>query len=88
MIMDETQNATVKQLKLFLTRMGKKSKSIIVGDVTQSDIGYNGLQFAIKNLKGLKRLAICSFDKSDIMRHPIIPEILEKFEQDEARKGV
>lgn len=82
MIMDETQNSTIKQVKLFLTRMGNRSKAIMVGDVTQSDIGEkNGLRFCMDNLSDLRNLAICKFDKSDVLRHPIIPDILERFEK-------
>lgn len=81
MLLDETQNCTIKQVKLFLTRMGKRSKSIMVGDSSQSDIDSNGLKFCIDNLNGIKNVSICYLNKQDILRHPIIPHILEIFEK-------
>jgi len=65
---------------MFLTRIGKNCKVVITGDPNQSDIkGENGLQDAIFRLKGVEGLSIVEFDKSDVMRHPIVVEIENKY---------
>lgn len=82
MILDESQDVTIKQVKLFLTRMGNRSKLILIGDRKQSDLeGRNGLDFCLNHLSGLDNVAISNFDKTDIMRHPIIPHVLDAFEK-------
>lgn len=79
-ILDETQNCTPKQTKLFLTRLGQNSKAIILGDNKQSDIHNNGLQFLIDKMVDIPKLNIVQYDNSDIMRHPIIGEIINVFD--------
>lgn len=81
MIVDEAQNLTKKQMKLFLTRIGKNSKIIVLGDVDQSDIGPNGFEFCLDHMQEIEGVGIVYLDKTDIMRHPIIPHILEVFEK-------
>lgn len=79
MILDEAQNVTRKQIKMFLSRIGEGSKLILIGDPEQSDINNNGFDFCIDNLYGIKGLGIAEMIDEDILRHPIIPEIMRKF---------
>ncbi len=81
-ILDEAQNATVLQMKMFLTRMGKFSKFIITGDVTQIDLPENqtsGLIHAIKILKGIPGIDFIQLDNSDILRHKLVSQILNRY---------
>ena len=79
-VLDEAQNTTKEQIRMFLTRIGENCKVVITGDPNQSDIkGENGLQDAIERLKGVKDLSIVEFGKEDIMRHPIVAEIEDKY---------
>ena len=80
-IMDEAQNCTKEQMKMLLTRIGKDSKVIILGDIKQSDIyGVSGLEDAIRRLEGIPNITIHEFTKDDIVRHGIIRSILERYE--------
>jgi phosphate starvation-inducible PhoH-like protein len=80
-ILDEAQNATTKQLILFLSRLGKNSKMIITGDPTQSDIGEeSGFMKIVNALDSLSGIGIMKFSKVDIVRHPLVNSILEKLE--------
>ena len=82
-ILDEAQNTTRNQMKMFLTRLGFNSKMVITGDVTQIDLPHknmSGLIEATKILKDEKQIAIMIFDKSDVMRHPLVSKIIEKYE--------
>lgn len=80
-ILDEAQNATIKQLILFLSRMGEKSKMIITGDPTQSDIGEeSGFMKVVNALDSLPGIGIMKFSRGDIVRHPLVNYILEKLE--------
>ena len=83
MILDEAQNATMKQLMLFITRMGKGSKIIINGDVRQYDIEKNNvaLPFLMENvLKGIDEVDTFEFNEDDIMRDEILIEITKRYE--------
>lgn len=83
-ILDEAQNATLNQLKMFLTRMGENSKFIVTGDLTQIDLpdkSKSGLQKCIEMLKKVDDIAIINFDGKDIVRHNIVKEIVEIFEK-------
>lgn len=83
MILDEAQNCTLDQIKMFITRIGKGSKAVINGDITQSDLpeytknGFNTVKDILRDLSGV---GICGLDKSDIQRNDIIASILERFE--------
>jgi phosphate starvation-inducible PhoH-like protein len=78
---DEAQNATKKQLKLFLTRFSNNSKIIITGDPTQSDIGVNsGLMDVIHRLESVPGVGVISFGKESIVRHPMVSAMLDKLE--------
>lgn len=84
MILDEAQNATIEQIKMFITRIGRDSKCIINGDLKQSDLERNGnplgLKTCMEKLAGIKGLSISELDHTDIIRNPIISEILIKLE--------
>ncbi|MBN1986450.1 MAG: PhoH family protein [Prolixibacteraceae bacterium] len=83
-ILDEAQNTTVNQLKMFLTRMGLNAKFIITGDVTQIDLprkSHSGLLHALKILKKIKSISIIQFDKADIVRHRLVRDIVDAYEK-------
>jgi phosphate starvation-inducible protein PhoH and related proteins len=77
-ILDEAQNATIEQLKLFLTRIGKKSKLIITGDPFQSDLKSTGLMYIVDKLKDIEGIAVVNLPEAAQVRNPIINKILEK----------
>ncbi len=81
-ILDEAQNTTVSQMKMFLTRMGKSTKFIINGDVTQVDLPskiQSGLIHATQILKDVKGIGIVHLDESDVVRHPLVKKILKAY---------
>ena len=87
-ILDESQNAQPGQLKTFLTRIGHGSKFVVTGDLMQSDIKIsNGLEDSIKRFTGLRRVGFSQFDLEDVVRHPIVAELLERY-KDEYELGV
>jgi phosphate starvation-inducible protein PhoH and related proteins len=85
-ILDEAQNATRNQLKMFLTRMGKSARFLVTGDITQIDLpdkSMSGLTYAIKILKDLRGLAVIVFDERDIIRHKLVKLIVKAYEKDD-----
>jgi phosphate starvation-inducible PhoH-like protein len=85
-ILDEAQNATVSQLKMFLTRMGVSSKFIMTGDTTQIDLprrSESGLLQAIRILGNIEGISIIKFDEDDIVRHKLVKQIVKAYEIDE-----
>ena len=83
-ILDEAQNTTLPQMKMFLTRMGMNSKFIITGDVTQIDLPRtqdSGLVQAIRLLKRIEGISIVELDESDIVRHRLVKEIVKAFDK-------
>ncbi|MBN2636975.1 MAG: PhoH family protein [Prolixibacteraceae bacterium] len=89
-ILDEAQNTTINQLKMFLTRMGLNAKFVITGDVTQIDLprkSHSGLLHALKILKKIKSISIIEFDKKDIVRHQLVREIVEAYEKHAEEKA-
>jgi len=83
-ILDEAQNTTPEQMKMFLTRLGFGSKAVITGDITQIDLPrgqVSGLTNAIKVLKGIKGLAFHTMTGDDIVRHPLVEEIIRAYEK-------
>ena len=83
-ILDEAQNTTLSQIKMFLTRMGRNAKFIVTGAVTQIDLpkaGDSGLMRAMKMLGSIQGIASVEFDKGDIVRHPLVKHIVEAFEK-------
>ena len=86
-VLDEAQNTTTHQIKMFLTRMGMNTKMIITGDVTQIDLPRSitsGLIHALKVLKDVKGVGVVQFDKRDIVRHHLVQRIVEAYERHEA----
>jgi phosphate starvation-inducible PhoH-like protein len=82
-ILDEGQNATVLQMKMFLTRLGFQSKMIITGDITQIDLpsrNHSGLVDALNLLHDLSGVAMIQFSDRDVMRHPLVQKIVQKYE--------
>ena len=82
-ILDEAQNTTPQQMKMFLTRLGMGSKMIITGDFTQIDLPRgvtSGLKDALDKLHGLKSISFIHFDKTDIVRHPLVSEIVAVYD--------
>ena len=90
-ILDEGQNTTVPQMKMFLTRMGHGSKIIVTGDVTQVDLPRttrSGLLDAMHRLRNIERLGRVQLDESDIVRHPLVQRIVRAYEDEPARRRV
>jgi len=88
-ILDEGQNTTVPQMKMFLTRMGNGSKIMVTGDITQVDLPRqmrSGLIDAVHRLRDLEHIAIIYLNESDIVRHPLVQKIVRAYEEDKARK--
>jgi phosphate starvation-inducible PhoH-like protein len=88
-ILDEGQNTTVPQMKMFLTRMGNGSKIIVTGDVTQVDLPRqtrNGLMDAVHRLRDLSGIATIYLTPHDIVRHPLVQRIVEAYDDDKPRK--
>ena len=84
-ILDEAQNTTPEQMKMFLTRLGQHSKAIITGDATQVDLGKgqkSGLVHAMKLLKGIHGIAQVEFEATDVLRHPLVKDILNAYEKE------
>lgn len=89
-ILDEAQNTTVGQMKMFLTRLGFQSKAVITGDVTQIDLKdkeQSGLLAARRILAGVQGVAFVELDGRDVVRHPLVRRIVDAFLQDEEREG-
>ena len=85
-ILDEAQNATISQLKMFLTRMGVNSKFIMTGDTTQIDLpkkNESGLLQAMRILSGIEGVSVIKFDERDIVRHKLVKRIVKAYEQEE-----
>ncbi|MGL4956349.1 MAG: PhoH family protein [Bacteroidales bacterium] len=83
-ILDEAQNTTLPQMKMFLTRMGKEAKFIVTGDVTQIDLprkSDSGLQKSIDLLENIKDIAYVKFNNKDIIRHPLVSKIVNIFDR-------
>jgi phosphate starvation-inducible protein PhoH and related proteins len=88
-ILDEGQNATISQMKMFLTRMGINSKIIITGDMTQTDLpktSKSGLADAVHRLRDVEGLAIIHLDQSDIVRNPLVTRIVKAYEDEGTRR--
>ena len=82
-VLDEAQNATPAQIKTFITRIGSGSKYIVCGDLMQSDIRKeNGLEDSIKRFTGIRKVGFSQFDLEDVVRHPIVAHLLERYQDD------
>ncbi len=85
-ILDEGQNATVPQMKMFLTRMGENARMVVTGDVTQVDLpldAQSGLADAVERLGGIPGVGVVMLNKSDIVRHPLVQAIVDAYESSE-----
>ncbi len=83
-ILDEAQNATSEQMKMFLTRLGFSSKAVITGDVTQTDLPdgkVSGLNEASELLKGIEGIKFVYFTRDDVVRHPLVQEVIDAYER-------
>src|SRR5260221_11638545 len=84
-ILDEGQNTTIPQMKMFLTRLGQNSKMVVTGDITQTDLPRtvrSGLVDAVHRLRHVERLGIVYLEESDIVRHPLGQPIVKASEED------
>ena len=89
-ILDEAQNTTGEQMKMFLTRLGYESKAVITGDVTQIDLPdyrRSGLTEAELLLRGIEGIAFCSFTEVDVVRHPLVSAIIRAYDRKSQNNG-
>ena len=89
-ILDEAQNATLPQIKMFLTRMGRNAKFVITGDVTQVDLPSrqpSGLMPAVQMLKKVEGISVIELDEKDVIRHELVTRVLMAFKEIEERDG-
>ena len=87
-VLDEAQNTTPEQMKMFLTRLGNNSKAVITGDITQIDLPYgkdSGLIEAVRILDNISDIAICKLSSKDVVRHPLVMKIINAYDKDKAR---
>jgi phosphate starvation-inducible PhoH-like protein len=83
-ILDEAQNTTTEQMKMFLTRIGFHSKAVVTGDITQIDLPKNvtsGLKEALEVLRGVEGIGFVSFDERDVVRHPLVQKIVGAYDR-------
>ncbi len=83
-VLDEAQNTTVPQMKMFLTRLGEGSRMVVTGDPTQSDLergAKSGLMDAVRRLRGFEGIGVVEFDTRDIVRHPLVEKIVRAYEE-------
>ena len=89
-ILDEAQNATETQIKMFLTRIGENSKLVVNGDPSQVDLPNKNQSGLIKSqsiLRGIKEISVINFDHQDVMRHPLVTKIVEAYQKNTNDKG-
>lgn len=89
-ILDEAQNATSEQMRMFLTRLGQSSKAVVTGDMTQTDLprgARSGLREAVQLLTGIEGVAFCRFSEHDVVRHPLVQRIVVAYEKEDQRRA-
>lgn len=89
-ILDEAQNTTAAQMKMFLTRLGFRSRAVVTGDITQVDLPEgkpSGLRDAEKILSNIDGIRFCYFDQSDVVRHSLVQKIVEAYDERDARRA-
>ncbi len=89
-ILDESQNTTIEQMKMLLTRIGFDSKAVITGDITQIDLprkSQSGLRHAIEVLKGIEQVGFTFFSADDVVRHPVVMKVVRAYEAWELRQS-
>jgi len=82
-VLDEAQNTTIEQMKMFLTRLGEGSRAVVTGDITQVDLpspGRSGLADAVRVLKHIDDIALTEFSSNDVVRHPLVKKIIDAYE--------
>ena len=82
--MDEAQNTTPEQMKMFLTRLGYSSKAVVTGDLSQTDLPFgkkSGLSIAAKILKGIEGIGIFEFSERDVVRHTLVRKIISAYDR-------
>ena len=87
--LDEAQNTTCEQMKMFLTRLGFNSKAVVTGDITQIDLPKgktSGLKDAVKILKGIEDIAIRRLTAKDVVRHRLVQEIIKAYDRNGEKK--
>ena len=88
-ILDEAQNTTPAQMKMFLTRIGFGSKVVVTGDASQKDLApgtQSGLDVAVRVLKGIEGIALCNLSSKDVVRHPLVQKIVQAYEKYESKE--
>lgn len=89
-ILDEAQNTTPEQMKMFLTRLGNGSRMVITGDLTQTDLpfgGQSGLRQAVRVLRGVDGIAVHEFDEHDVVRHRLVQKIISAYDRYDRQKS-
>ncbi|OON99324.1 MAG: phosphate starvation-inducible protein PhoH [Epulopiscium sp. Nele67-Bin004] len=89
-VLDEAQNTTPQQMKMFLTRLGFNSKAVITGDITQIDLPSDkksGLSEAYKILGKVEGIGMCALDRNDVVRHPLVQKIVDAYDLHDSRKS-
>jgi len=87
-VLDEAQNTTPSQMKMFLTRIGFNSKAVITGDLSQNDLEGNrrsGLDEGIRVVKSIREIGVMNLNSSDVVRHPLVQKIVEAYEKYESK---
>jgi len=87
-ILDEAQNTTIDQMKMFLTRIGFGSKAVVTGDITQVDLPHDkvsGLRHAMHILENIEGIGITMFDVQDVVRHPLVKKIVSAYEREDRK---
>jgi phosphate starvation-inducible PhoH-like protein len=88
-ILDEAQNTSAEQMKMFLTRLGFDSKAVVTGDITQTDLPpgqRSGLVEALRILEGVEGIGFMRFTEADVVRHPLVQSIIRAYEKEDARR--
>jgi phosphate starvation-inducible protein PhoH and related proteins len=89
-ILDEAQNTTAMQMKMFLTRMGEGTRMVITGDLSQVDLPTgvrSGLRDALDTLEGIQGIGVVRFEQRDVVRHPLVARIVGAYDQRDTAKG-
>lgn len=89
-ILDEAQNTSIEQMKMFLTRIGFGSRAVVTGDVTQTDLPRgqeSGLRHVVRVLENVEEVAFVYFNSQDVVRHPLVKRIVDAYARDEHRRG-
>jgi len=89
-ILDEAQNSTREQMKMFLTRLGFNTKTVVTGDVTQVDLPserQSGLSHAVRLLEKVDGIRVCRFSAVDVVRHPLVMKIIRAYDREQNDDG-